>query len=356
MNSNNDILDIIKSPCSESRLRLLSKSEIEQVNTRIENGKVVHYDGSVILRKIKSGYISDDNEYIFPIIEGIIILLKDLSIVDAKGFNRQGKGVVNKSKQTVIDFYNNIGWKKGKDDNFIDALKYEDLRHVAKKYIHNCHLRINRYLKPKGKYLLDAGSGPIQYQEYFSYSKGYKYRVCVDISFLALKEAKKRLGKKGIYILADLTNLPFKNDCFDGAVSLHVIYHIPKVEQKNALREIYRTLKQSSTATVVYTWPSRFSLLSTVAKIARRIGLLKKIDNKQEFYFYPQNRNFIITGLGFRVNIYVWRSLSVDFTRKYIKEYFFGRQILKIVYLLEDVFPKLMGRIGRYPLFVISKK
>ena len=51
-----------------------------------------------------------------------------------------------------------------------------------------------------GRFLLDAGSGPVQYDEYLTYSQDYRYRVCMDLSVVALQEARKRLGEKGIYV------------------------------------------------------------------------------------------------------------------------------------------------------------
>ncbi len=60
-----------------------------------------------------------------------------------------------------------------------------------------------------GRFLLDAGSGPIQYPEYLTYSDGYRYRVCVDISAVALVEARRRIGKQGLFVVADVSALPF---------------------------------------------------------------------------------------------------------------------------------------------------
>ena len=53
------------------------------------------------------------------------------------------------------------------------------------------------------------GSGPIQYPEYLTYSEGYQYRLCLDISIVALIEARKRIGEKGLFVVADVSNLPF---------------------------------------------------------------------------------------------------------------------------------------------------
>ena len=65
-------------------------------------------------------------------------------------------------KDQVREFYNQVGWQEVSEGLYQNA-RYEDLRPVAREYIHRCHLRVLRHLKSSGKYLLDAGSGPIQY-------------------------------------------------------------------------------------------------------------------------------------------------------------------------------------------------
>jgi hypothetical protein len=65
-------------------------------------------------------------------------------------------------KHQVREFYDDVGWQEA-SDGFYQNATYEDLRQVSHEYIHNCHLRVLRYLKPTGRFLLDAGSGPIQY-------------------------------------------------------------------------------------------------------------------------------------------------------------------------------------------------
>ncbi len=112
-------------------------------------------------------------------------------------------------KAQVRHFYDEVGWQQVSEGLYQNA-RYEDLRPVAHEYIHRCHLRVNRHLKPEGKYLLDAGSGPIQYPEYLTYSQGYQYRVCLDISSVAMEEARNRIGKKGLFVVADVANLPFR--------------------------------------------------------------------------------------------------------------------------------------------------
>ncbi len=117
------------------------------------------------------------------------------------------------TKQQVREFYDQIGWQQEQDGLYQNA-RYEDLRPVSAEYIHKTRLRINQGIAGEGRYLLDAGSGPVQYDEYLTYSQGYQKRVCLDISIQALREARQRIGERGLFVVGDLANLPFKAEIF----------------------------------------------------------------------------------------------------------------------------------------------
>ncbi len=168
-------------------------------------------------------------------------------------------------KQRVRQFYDRVGWQTVAGGMYQNA-RYEDLRPVSRWYIRQCHLRVGRFLKPSGRFLLDAGSGPVQYVEYISYSAGYQRRVCVDISIVALQEARQRIGDHGLFVVADVANLPFQKGPFDGIVSLHTLHHLPVDEQPKAYMELYRVLKPGSSAVVVNGW--------TDSPLMRRAGWL----------------------------------------------------------------------------------
>lgn len=291
------------------------------------------------------------------------------------GVDRNSKDCLMKVKRDVQDFYDQIGWQKVEEELFTDALENEDLRPVSKDYIHKCHLRVNRYLKPSGKYFLDVASGPIQYPEYLSYSNGFDTRICIDISLLALKEARRKLGDKGIYILADITNLPLKDSSVDAVLSLHTIYHVPEDEQGVAFREIYRVLKPGSSAVVVYSWGINSPLMNLTLFPFKIMQMLKAFvirilskrnntrlmksseDYQPKLYFHAHNYKYLARQIrGFDFDISVWRSVSVSFTKTYIHSYLFGKQALALIYWLEDKFPYMAGRLGQYPLFVIKKR
>jgi SAM-dependent methyltransferase len=293
-------------------------------------------------------------------------------------------------KQEVREFYDQVGWQEVSQGIYQNA-HYEDLRPVAREYIHRCHLRVARHLKPAGRFLLDAGSGPIQYPEYLEYSRGYQRRACADISIVALQEARKRIGAHGLFVVADVANLPFKSGVFEGAVSLHTIHHLPQEEQLQAYQELYRTLRPHSQAVVVNGWPSSrlmglFEPLIALKKRLRR--LLSRLSAKHSVEDEPVEGGFedlqrrpeiknqkskIINpkgtftgrhdvawvkgtvGAAMPVEIRVWRSVSVRWLRNFISPALGGRFWLRLLYALEERFPHFFGEQGQYPLIVIKK-
>ena len=50
--------------------------------------------------------------------------------------------------------------------------------------------------------------------------------MCLDISIVALMEARERIGKHGLFVVGDIAHLPFANDAVDDIVTLHTIHHV----------------------------------------------------------------------------------------------------------------------------------
>lgn len=268
-------------------------------------------------------------------------------------------------KQQVSDFYNQVGWQTEADGLYQNA-NYEDLRPVASEYIHRCHMRVARHLKPGGRFLLDAGSGPVQYPEYLEYSKNYRYRVCADISFVALQEARRRLGEHGLYVVADVSNLPFKPEAFDSVVSLHTIHHLPLDDHPRAYHELYRTLEPGGAAVVVNgaAEPPLTYFFNTPARWRRRLRKRRrqaagagKPRPKKGTYVEKHDARWIQQQVGSQIplEIFVWRSVGTRFTRTYIHPRWGGRLLLRLLFWLEEKLPRTFGRIGQYPMVVIHK-
>jgi hypothetical protein len=216
--------------------------------------------------------------------------------------------------------------------------------------------------------------------------------VCVDISIVALQEARKRIGGHGLYVVADIANLPFKAQAFDGVVTLHTIHHLPEGEHLQAYRELYRLLAPGSSAAVVNGWPSsrlmRFfepalRLSNRLRSAARRLtgqakpapghnrvnsakaaaGELadgevpKAVQNTVGTFTNRHDVPWIKEQVGrhMPVEILVWRSVSVRFMRGLIHPWLGGRLWLRLLYWLEDRYPRYFGENGQYPIIVIRK-
>ncbi len=284
-------------------------------------------------------------------------------------------------KSQVRAFYDSIGWKQIADGVYQNA-RYEDLRPVSREYIHRCHLRVARHIPTSGRFMLDAGSGPIQYPEYLEYSRGYQYRVCLDISQRALVEAKKRIADHGLYVVGDIANLPFKPGVFDGLISLHAVHHLPSQEQGRAFREFYRVLSAGGRAVVVYSW-GKASPLMRLAQPFVRLGFaairlfrrLRRLAFSQQIpveglkpeaetllsvggsYTHKHSFRWMARNVGdlpgFEVR--VWRSVNTSFLRALIHRKALGVFWLRLLFALEERAPRFFGRVGLHPMILFHK-
>lgn len=286
-------------------------------------------------------------------------------------------------KQQVRQFYDQIGWKTVGEGVYQNA-QYEDLRPVSREYIHLCHLRVGRHLAERGRFFLDAGSGPIQYPEYLEYSRGYQARICSDISIVALQEARQRIGDRskgghGLFVVADIAYLPFRPDVFDGLISLHTIHHLPMDEHLMAYLELERVLIPDKRGVVVNGWDSSIVNRIFVAPL-KWIKRTRKRWHRLKGRFTPQRSQVESTaparpqpkgtfvskndaqwlqreiGEKVPIKILVWRSVSVRFLKAYVHPKLGGKYFLRLLYWLEERNPIFFGKYGQYPLIVIQKR
>jgi len=357
-------IDILKCPITGKDLRALQTEEIAALNQKIVEEKVFQADGKPFTESIEKGLISVDGGYIYPIIKEIILLLRDLAVVDSA--DKIIKDTISDDKKLVQDFYDKRGWHTDEAGNYEDAVIFEDLRDVSRDYLKKCHDRVGHFLNPSGKYMLDAASGALQYEDYLQYSANYKYRVCVDLSFQALSEVKRKLGDKALCVLCDMTKMPFKDNVMDGFISLNTIYHIPKDEQATAIKELYRLLAVKGKGVVVYEWYKHSSWMNfwllpfrgALFIRNRTVNAFRKMSGSAKegrmLYFYAHNYEYFKNNLPpFKVK--VWRSVSVPFMKGYIHSWLFGKQILNWLYNKEEKEPEKCGLKGEYPMLVFEK-
>lgn len=365
MNQNNkSFVKLLKCPITGAALIPLDKNELDDLNQKAKNKQLFTTDGMLVDKPLQEGLITIDKKFVYLVVNDILMMLPQHAIPLSKN-----KVDINfgDNKKIVQNYYESFGWEQADENNFQDAAQFEDLREVSKKYIHNCHTRLNKYLGHGGQYLLDVASGPVQYDEYLTYSNNFQIRVCADFSFPALKLAKKKLKDKGVYLLADITNLPLANNSMSGVISLHTVYHVPADQQIKAFNELFRVLKPNGKATIVYAWanPILINLVMRPIRIVKSVKsgfnlLLKEkkpqISPTPQLYFNPHSYNwFKKQNWPFNYSIYSWRSVSLDLQQFFVHKYLGGKILLGIIYGWESRCPKLAGKIGQYPVIVINK-
>ena len=372
--------EILRCPVTKLGLKAMTEEQLNQLNRRILSHELRHLDGTSVQRPLTQALESEDGRFAYIIEDGITMLLAAFAIVLNPGpEDKPGQYQLREEKQVVKDWYDEFGWQTGETGACLDALAFGDPRPVSQEYRDKTQLRPLKYLKQGGKYILDVASGGIPQPEYLQYSEAFEKRICIDLSFVALQQAKKKLGTRGIYILGDITNLPLCDDICDAVMSLHTIYHVPADEQSSALRELYRVLKPGGTALVIYNWGDN-SLLMRMARIPLNksclavfhflqslFGLRQKRSETSQpslpsrparnLYFHAHNYKWFKAELGkyCHFDLVCWRSVDQGFLVYYIRPHFFGKTLLRLIYWWESAFPRLAARLGEFPMFIIKK-
>jgi ubiquinone/menaquinone biosynthesis C-methylase UbiE len=79
--------------------------------------------------------------------------------------------------------------------------------------------------------------------------------VALDISETALKTLEARLKTASIdnvtLVKHEMSDLPFKDDYFDGVICTNVLHHGKLVQIKQATREVHRVMKKGASAFVI---------------------------------------------------------------------------------------------------------
>ena len=74
------LLTILRCPVSHKGLAVLKKDRLAQVNAAIEAGNIVTHDGSKLAEPLDEALVTDDGKLIYPVSDGIPVLLEDESI------------------------------------------------------------------------------------------------------------------------------------------------------------------------------------------------------------------------------------------------------------------------------------
>ena len=73
-------MTILRCPVSHKGLSLMQKDKLARVNSAIDAGKLQNHTGSAVTVRLTEALITDDGKRIYPVDDGIPVLLEDESI------------------------------------------------------------------------------------------------------------------------------------------------------------------------------------------------------------------------------------------------------------------------------------
>lgn len=295
------------------------------------------------LQRTEDGGLATANGRQYPESDGVLCLLPQLHDGGAQA--------------AVREFYESSGWSADEAGLFGDTKSFVDTRGVSFRFTRQSLRRLVRYFKGGGRYLLDAGSGPIAYDELLSLGAGFDTRVCVDLSARALRAARTKLGDRGLYIQGDLTSLPLQDGSMDAITCNHVIYQLPPDEQRAAFLELWRVLRPGGVAAIVYWWASP-PLEWRLERLARLLPMRGPGLPPESFDLphHPHSREWFEAQewpFSFKYDIY--RAVTNAFMRQYISDDWRGALFLGALDLLQRGAPSYCGKRGVMPIIVVRK-
>ncbi len=77
---NKRLLTILRCPVTHKGLAVLKKDRLAQVNAAIAAGQIIAHDGSKVVEPLNEALVTDDGKRIYPVADGIPVLLEDESI------------------------------------------------------------------------------------------------------------------------------------------------------------------------------------------------------------------------------------------------------------------------------------
>src|SRR5262245_8947955 len=123
---------ILQCPISGCDLSFADAGYIAELRDRVSKGAVTHVTGAPVRMQLEAALRSSDGRFIYPVVDGILILLPGLAIVTA-GEKHAAAGLqLAADTDSVMRFYDEIGWQSSKGDEFQDAELFEDFRPVSR--------------------------------------------------------------------------------------------------------------------------------------------------------------------------------------------------------------------------------
>jgi ubiquinone/menaquinone biosynthesis C-methylase UbiE len=218
---------------------------------------------------------------------------------------------------------------------------------------------LRRNFSRNGTFFLDAGCGAAPHTVF---GKDFNFHVCVDFSKTGLIETKRKV-KNGMFVMADLTNLPFNSSVFDGAAAMHVLYHLPKDSQAKAINELARVIDRKSKCLIAYSNLSGF--ISFWNFFPQRLRRIKRKNGEKpaktsdkpplnaHYFSLEYFRN--LPSSGYKLYIRNAHFLG-GASRSIVPNGFVGYIVYAILLFIERFFSKSIAKYSYHPAIILEKE
>jgi len=266
----------------------------------------------------------------YPVIQNIPILLH---------------GVEDETSQIIKQFYDSE-WKKNRDGVLKAKVKHEDLSRIGQLYIKKNENRFSSLFDNNNDitFFLDAASGA---QPRVDFGKNFDYHICVDFSLDGMVESRKILGNRAICICGSLLNMPIKDLTCNGIIASHVLYHIDKDLQEDAVSQLYRVMRPEGKLLIFYGNPHSFErvIIKSLKMLIRR-NTIKKKSSTQTIYYHAHTishmlnliNNIFGNSSGSVISL---RLFSIAITQKLFNNTIFGSIFYNAIIFVENIFRKI---------------
>jgi SAM-dependent methyltransferase len=271
---------------------------------------------------------------------------------------------MNREEQKVRDFYDHYGWVVKAGVSGEQGL-FRDFSPPYYPYHDRVNARTLDCFADLTGSLLIAGGGDLP-ETHVTIARKFAQTTCLDISKVAIDIARDKLDQRGEFIVGSILDIPKSRDHFDAVYCAHVIYHIDRDHQEQAVRELVRVTRPGGRIVVIYFNPD--SVPSRIARAKGKLPLIKYVKRAK-----PQRR----PGAAGRPPLYYfahplsWWSRFADACELKIKPWdvmsngqeeviLLNDRMASVGYRLcswfESRYPDSAARWWSYPLIVLTKK
>ncbi|WP_286745084.1 MULTISPECIES: methyltransferase domain-containing protein [Roseivirga] len=231
-------------PHTRKPLRFMSRDELSVLNQRIERNELYFHLGIQAQCSVDSALITENQTYVYPIVEGIIFLKKDVAIT-AK--NRTKNPFMRVPEHITEEFFNTYK-VLSKEKAAEPVLK--DLN--SQKLDNDQLLQLKSRLPKSGQCFMSVVTHDVDAIHNLVFNTRFNAYVHIDFSLDRLLAIKKDVKQGTELVLCDVACLPFEANTVNALFSFDYINEYDKADQAAAYEELKRVLKEDGASVVLY--------------------------------------------------------------------------------------------------------